>query len=282
MPSLEHRGCRLAYEVRGDGPPVLFIQGVGVHGAGWQPQVDALADRYRCLPFDNRGMAASQPLGAPLSVEQMAEDAVALMDAEGWPSAHLVGHSMGGPIALQVALAARDRVRSLALLCTFARGADATKLSLWMLWVGLRTRLGPRRLRRRAFLQIIMPPGEPPADERDALAERLAPLFGHDLADQPPVAMKQLAALRRYDATPRLAELAGLPTLVVSAARDRIAPPRSGRTLAADIPGATYVEIPDAAHGLPLHRPERVNTLLFEHLSRAEAASGSAGPSVPL
>lgn len=271
MPSLEHRGCRLSYEVRGDGPPVLFIQGVGVHGGGWKPQVDTLSDRYRCLTFDNRGMAASQPLGAPLSVEQMADDALALMDAQGWRSAHLVGHSMGGPIALQIALAFRDRVRSLALLCTFARGTDATKLSLWMLWVGLRTRIGPRRLRRRAFLQIIMPPGEPPAVERDALAERLAPLFGHDLADQPPVAMKQLAALRRYDATARLAELTGLPTLVVSAAHDRIAPPRCGRDLAASIPGATYVEIPDAAHGVPLHKADRINVLLSEHLAKAEA-----------
>jgi pimeloyl-ACP methyl ester carboxylesterase len=270
--SLEYRGCRLAYEVRGDGPPVLFIQGVGVHGGGWKPQVDALADHYRCLTFDNRGMGGSQPLGGRLSVEQMADDARALLDAQGWDSAHVVGHSMGGPIALELALAARERVRSLALLCTFARGADATKLSLWMLWVGLRTQLGPRRLRRRAFLQIIMPPGEPPAADRDVLAEQLAPLFGHDLADQPPVAMKQLAALRNYDATRRLTELAGLPTLVVSARHDRIAPPRSGRALAAGIPGASYIEIPDAAHGVPIHKPDRINALLAEHLAGAETA----------
>lgn len=269
---LEHRGCRLAYEVRGDGPPVLFIQGVGVHGGGWKPQVDALADQYRCLTFDNRGMGRSQPLGGPLSVHQMADDARALLDAQGWDSAHVVGHSMGGPIALQIALSARERVRSLALLCTFARGADATRLSFWMLWVGLRTRLGPRRLRRRAFLQIIMPPGEPPAGDRDSFAERLAPLFGHDLADQPSVVMKQLAALRNYDATPRLAELAGLPTLVVSARHDRIAPPPSGRALAAGIGGATYVQIAGAAHGVPIHQADRVNGLLAEHLAKAERA----------
>jgi len=71
--TIEHRGCRLAYNVRGDGPPVLLIQGVGLHGDGWRPQVDELAARYRCLTFDNRGMNRSQPIGVPLSVEQLAE-----------------------------------------------------------------------------------------------------------------------------------------------------------------------------------------------------------------
>jgi pimeloyl-ACP methyl ester carboxylesterase len=87
--TIEHRGCRLAYDVRGDGPPVLFIQGVGVHGDGWRPQVDELAARYRCLTFDNRGMNRSQPIGVPLSVEQLAEDALKLIDAQGWGSAHV-------------------------------------------------------------------------------------------------------------------------------------------------------------------------------------------------
>src|SRR5439155_1633821 len=81
---VEHHGCRLVYRVGGDGPPVLLVQGVGVHGDGWRPQVDALAGRFRCLTFDNRGMGRSQPAGGPVTVEQMAEDARALMDARGW------------------------------------------------------------------------------------------------------------------------------------------------------------------------------------------------------
>src|SRR6185436_21003433 len=82
--TLERQGCQLSYRVEGDGPPVLFIQGVGVHGDGWLPQVQGLSARYRCLTFDNRGMGRSQPVTGPLSVEQMAEDALALMDAQGW------------------------------------------------------------------------------------------------------------------------------------------------------------------------------------------------------
>lgn len=284
---LEHRGCRLAYGVRGDGPPVLLIQGVGVHGAGWTPQVDGIASRYRCLWFDNRGMGRSQPIGgAPVSVAQMADDARALMDAQGWGSAHLVGHSLGGLVAQHLALEDRARVRSLSLLCTFARGRDATRLTAWMLWVGLRTRIGPRRLRRHAFLQIVMPPDALQGADRDSLAGRLAPLFGHDLADQPPVAMKQLRAMNAYDATPRLGELAGVPTLVVSAAHDPIARPESGRALAAGIPGARYVEFADASHGVVIQHADRVNALLLEHLDQAEArwaagASSRAAASHP-
>src|SRR5262249_15194720 len=152
--AVEYRGCRLTYYVRGEGPPVLFIQGVGVHGDGWRPQVDALASRFRCLSFDNRGMGRSQPDGGFISVEQMADDALTILDAESVEPAHVVGHSLGGLIALHLALEARSRVRSLALLCTFADGKAAAPLTLRMLWLGLRTRIGTRRMRRRAFLQL--------------------------------------------------------------------------------------------------------------------------------
>lgn len=269
MRSLEHRGCQLAYEVCGDGPPVLLIQGVAVQGNGWRPQVDALAARYRCLTFDNRGMGRSQPMGARLTIEQMAEDALSLMDAEQWESAHVVGHSMGGPIALELAHRTRHRVRSLSLLCTFARGRDATRLSPRLVWVGMRSRVGTRRMRRYAFLELVMPPRLLAGVDRDTLAAQLAELFGHDLADQPPVVLKQMAAMRRYDATPQLAQLSGLPTLVVSAVHDPIAPPFIGRALAAGIPGARYVEIPDASHGVPIQCADRVNALLLEHFAQA-------------
>ena len=149
-------------------------------------------------------MGGSQPLTLPLTVEQMADDALALLTCQGWDSAHVVGHSLGGPVALELALSAPERVRSLALLCTVARGRDATRLSRRMLWLGLRSSLGTRRMRRRAFLEIVMPPGAVASSKAEELAARLAPLFGHDLAEQPPVAMRQLRALRAYDASTRL------------------------------------------------------------------------------
>ena len=267
---VEHRGCRLAYAVRGDGPPVLFVQGVGVVGNGWKPQVDGLADRYRCLTFDNRGMGASRPAGCPITVEQMAEDARVLMDAQGWESAHVVGHSLGGLVALHLALTERKRVRSLALLNTFASGRHAAPLTLRMLWLGMRSRIGTRRMRRLAFLRLVMPADALANTDRDALAVELAPLFGHDLGELPPVADVQLKAMRAYDAVPRLGELSGLPTLVVTGFHDPISPPKAGRVLAGGIPGSRYVEVADASHGFPIQFPDRANSLLAEHFTTAE------------
>lgn len=264
----EHRGCRLAYRVTGVGARVLFIQGSGLHGDGWRPQVVELSKRYRCLTFDNPGMGGSQPIGSRITVEQMAEDARVLMDAEGWDSAHVVGHSLGGLVALHLALSDRTRVRSLSLLCTFADGRAATRFSWGMFWLGLRTYLGTRRMRRRAFTEMVLPPDL--LVDRDTWAVRLAPLFGHDLADQPPVVLKQLAALRAYDATPQLHKLTGLPTRVVGARYDRIARPEVVRALASSLVGSRLVEFDDAAHGVTIQCAARVNALLHEHVSAVE------------
>ena len=272
---IESWGCRLAFDVRGSGTAVLLIQGVGVQGDGWRPQTDVLAERYTCITFDNRGLGRSQPVGAPVTVAQMAEDALAVLDAQGVASAHVVGHSLGGLVAVQLALMAPERVRSLALLCTFARGRDAAPLNARMMVLGLRARVGTRRMRRRGFLGLVMAPHALAVADVDAEAARIGELFGHDLADQPPIVSQQLRALRAADASARLAELAGIPTLVVSAAHDPIAPPRAGRALAAGIPGARYVEFDDASHGLPITHADRVNALLLEHIA---AADGDVAP----
>jgi len=163
------------------------------------------------------------------------------------------------------------------LLCTFADGRVATRLTMRMLWLGTCTRVGPRGFRRNAFLKMVMPAEALAREDRVALAERLAAYFGHDLGEHPPVVDAQLGALKRYDATPRLKELAGLPTLIVSAAHDPIARPREGgQVLARGMPWASYVEYADASHGVPLQFPERINELLGQHIfARGPSAVGN-------
>ena len=272
---VEHQQCRIAYSVAGSGPAILFIQGVGVQGRAWQPQIDVLADRYTCIAFDNRGMGRSQPAGVEITVAQMAADARAVLDAEQIETAHVVGHSLGGLVAIQLALDARERVRSLGLLCTFPSGRLAAPLTPRMMWLGLRSRVGTRAMRRRGFLRLVLPPG---AVVTNGLAERLADLFGHDLGDQPPVVGAQLRAMRRSDLLPRLGELKDLPSLVVNAVHDPIAPPRAGHALRDGLAGARYVEVGAASHGLPITHADRVNELLIEHLSAAGAGRTGAAP----
>jgi pimeloyl-ACP methyl ester carboxylesterase len=273
MPTLETPGASLVYSRTGTGPPVLLIQGVGVVGHGWKPQVDGLRERFTLVSFDNRGIGGSISRDGRLTIEAMAADALAVMDTQGFDRFHVAGHSMGGVVAQALALTAPARVRSLAFLCTFARGKDGSKVTLPMLATALRMRIGSRAMRRKAFLELIMPERYLRQIDRDALAAGLRPLFGRDLADQPPIVMKQLNAMSRFDAGTRLTALAPIPTLVVSAAEDRIAPPATGRALAAAIPGAMYLEIADAGHGLPIHRAAETNALLAEHWTRAERGS---------
>ena len=226
----------LAYRSAGSGQAVLCIQGVGVAGDGWNPQVDALAQRYRVITFDNRGVGATPRGTGRVTIERMAADAVAILDAEGIHRCHLLGHSMGRLIALAVALSAPARAQSLALLCTFADGAGPTRPTLRMIALGLPTRIGTRRMRRLAMQRMLFPDEYLRHVDRAALAERLNHLFGRDLGEAPPIVDEQLKAMGRYDATPRLSELAAIPTLVVSGRHDPIAPPAFGRAIAAGIP----------------------------------------------
>jgi 3-oxoadipate enol-lactonase len=222
------------------------------------------------VTFDNRGLGGSPQGTPPLTIEAMAGDVVAIMDAVGVGGAHLIGHSMGGLIALHVALTVRDRVKSLALLCTFANGADPGRLSPRMVLHGIRARLGTRGMRRNGMMRMIMPAGYLQGVDRERLARDLAALFGRDLADQPPIVTRQLKAMSKYSCVGRLPEIRGIPTLVASAAHDPIAPPRLGKAIAAGIAAARYVEFPDAGHALPIQCPNEINGLLLEHLSAAK------------
>ena len=271
MHYVDVNGVRLRYTFAGNGPPLLLIQGVGVVGEGWRPQIDGLGDRFTLIAFDNRGIGGSTMPGDALTIPDMASDALALMTAIGFERFHVVGHSMGGLIAQAMALDQPARIASLALLCTFAHGRQGAKPSLGMLPTAIRTRVGTRRMRRDAFLELVMPRDYLQKTNRAQLAERLRPLFGHDLADQPPIVMKQLRAMSRFDAGDRLHQLGAIPTLVLTADQDRIARPVFGRELARAIPGAVYVEIPNAGHGVTIQRADEVNELLAAHLMRAES-----------
>lgn len=257
----------LYYELAGRGEPVLFLQGVGVAGNGWRPQVETLQHRFATLICDNRGLGRSVPCHGPIRVETMARDALQLLAEVGWDRAHVVGHSLGGLIAQELALQAPQRVRSLSLMCTFARGRQAARVTPWVLWMTWRTRVGSRRNRRRAFLELLYPPEALMGVDLDQRAAQVADWIGRDLADSPPVLMKQLRAMSRHDLSARLGELAGIPTWILSAAQDRIACPSYGEELSRRIPNSVFEIMPGAAHGVTLHRPEEVNTRLIRFLT---------------
>lgn len=268
MPVLKRPGVSLHYELEGSqGEPVLFIQGIGVAGSGWQPQIHALSKEFRCLSYDNRGLGKSVMESGSISIEAMTEDAVALMECVGWKSAHVVGHSMGGVIAQDLATRFRPRVKSLSLLCTFARGKDGARPTPWVIWMSMRTRFGSKAMRRKAFLEMLFPKPHLRNADLEKASEEIGRLIGRDLAESPPILMKQLKALGRHDISPRLPELAKLPTLVLSARHDPIAKPKYGQMIADAVPGSVFEVFEDAAHALPIQLPDAVNARLRQFIS---------------
>ena len=278
MPAVAIGGASISYARTGSGPAVLLLQGVGLVGNGWRPQIDALARRFTVVAVDNRGIGASTRGDGALTIETMADDAIEVMDAEGIQRFHLAGHSMGGLIAQQIALTAPARVMSLGFLCTFLRGAQGARLTPSMMMTAIRMRVGSRAMRRNAFMELVMPDEYLKTVDRARLAEDLRPLFGHDLAEQPPIVMKQLRAMSRFDVSSRLHELAPIPTLVMSAVHDRIAIPAYGRALADAIPGAKYVRWLAAGHGVTIQCADGVNEVLTRHFDEAAAQPRGAAP----
>jgi len=246
------------YEVAGDGPPVLLIQGVGVAGRGWAPQVGGLKDSFRLAWFDNRGLGDNP--GSVGSVDDMARDALAVLDALGWESAAVVGHSLGGVIAQAVAVLAPDRVDRLAALCTVARGRAAVSFAPADLWLNLRTMVGTRPQRRRAFFELVTDPSVPATEDAIGLLEAT---FGRSLADLPACAQAQVLALARADYREALGDV-NIPALVVSATHDRIAKASQGPLLA-EVLGGEFVEVP-GGHAVTVQDAERINALLREFL----------------
>jgi pimeloyl-ACP methyl ester carboxylesterase len=270
MATLELDDVTLRFEREGSGPPVLFIQGVGVCGDGWLPQVEDLRTEFETVRFDNRGIGGSADCRGPIRVEAMARDALALLDQLGWGSAHVVGHSLGGIIAQELALTAPTRVRSLALLCTFSQGREGARLSPRLVWSGVRTRVGTRAMRRQAFLELIFTRAHLESIDRVALADRVGAWIGRDLADSPAILMRQLRALGAHDGYARLGELGHIPTWVLSAEHDPIALPRFGQRLAAAIPGARFELELGASHGVVFHRTRELNAKLRGFLQDSE------------
>ena len=266
MPFVHTTGARVSYSRVGAGEPVLLIQGVGAIGYAWRPQVEALARRYSVITFDNRGIGASSIIEGPLTVEGMAADALAILDAEGINRCHVVGHSMGGLIAAQLALTSPRRVKSLALLCTFPDGKSGSRLTSDTFVTGIRTRVGTKRMRRRAFMSLVASKAAMRGPQSEELAQQMTELFGRDLACQPPIIMRQLRAMARFDPRWRLRCLAPIRTLVATGSEDRIARPKHGRALAAAIPGSRYVELQGAAHAVPIESPTVINCLLLDHM----------------
>src|SRR5256886_16094840 len=151
-------GVEIAYDVWGrrDGPVALLIQGLGMDSRGWALQRMAFGRRYRCFAPDNRGVGRTGTPPTPYSLEQMARDAVSVLDAEGVSRAHVVGASMGGVIAQIIGVMHPERTRSLVLACTSCRH-HPWRRELLQEWADAVEERGSAGLNEEALRWLVVP-----------------------------------------------------------------------------------------------------------------------------
>jgi 3-oxoadipate enol-lactonase len=251
------REPRIAYEVFGAGPPVLLVQGLGYARWGWEPVVGRLEGEFRVVSFDNRGIGESDVPPGPYTAAELAADAVAVLDAAGVARAHVVGASLGGMVAQELALAHPERVDRLVLVCTTPGGAGAFPMPEPTLrLLAEAASLAPEDALRR-FVENAMVARGWLVDE----------LYARRLASPPdPVGWQaQAAAGVMFDAFDRIGAI-GAPTLVVHGTDDNVVDPRNAELLAARIPGARLELVSGTGHLLFWEQPDRFVELLREFL----------------
>jgi 3-oxoadipate enol-lactonase len=247
-------GVQIAYEVLGSGPPVLLVQGLGYGGRGFGPVVDLLADDFTVALFDNRGFGSSDvPLG-PYSVAQLAGDAIAVLDAAGLERAHVVGASLGGMIAQELALVWPERVDRLVLACTTPGGLLSYAMPARTVQLLAQVPLLDPDVALRRLVENAL------GDPRPDLVEQV---LAYRRAHPPDTAgwTAQATAGASHDALDRVARIEA-PTLAVTGTADAVVDPRNSELLAERIPGARLERLDGCGHLLFWERPEEFAELV--------------------
>ena len=275
MPFARNGTVKLYWESVGQGPAVLLVAGRGMTVEGWWSTVPVLARSFRVITFDNRDTGRSSPMAWPYSVAQMADDAVAVLDAAGEERAHVYGISLGSLVAQEVALRHPGRVEALVLGASSAGGFAAYMPTEFV--ETFFARAGGMTVSEADWAAVPITYAE---KTRRTHPERIITDIAHRAnSPLPPLAsLRQAAAVAGHDAYERL-NLIDAPTLVVHGEKDRVIRPANALVLAGQIPGAKLQLWPDAGHMYIIDEPEadqEIARFLQRH-STALFTSGTPG-----
>jgi pimeloyl-ACP methyl ester carboxylesterase len=250
-------GVTLAYEIRGKGEPLLLIAGVGYGGWFWHRLAPLLADRYRVISFDNRGAGGSSKPAGVYRVKMLAADSVGLLDALDVGRAHVLGHSLGGFVAQELALAQPARIHKLILAGTHHGGPGAIPVTPQAAAV-LMNRFGDPATLIKNGIEIATAPGfrrRQPALAREILRYRLTqPVPQAQFLSQVMAGMDMLT-LSRTRVARRMRALA-MPSLLLFGEHDRVVPPGNAELMAAKLPDARVKLLRGCGHLFPLEDPQ--------------------------
>ena len=267
MPFIETEGARIKYHIIGKGKPLIFISGLGMDHKVWLYQVSHFFKKFMVVLFDNRGIGESSYDGKRFSTYTLARDVINLMDSLNIEKANIVGSSLGGMIAQEIAINFPDRVDKLVLSSTTAKLERRTRKGEFFRNLG-------KIISGEVEILINADPDHPifnrainyilqNAYSRDflirnkSLAEKLAREY-FSKENYYEVLLRQAGAAFRHDTRKRLRSISA-ETLVMAGTNDRIIPAENGERLAKEIKRPNFVKIEGGTHGLHLERAEDFN-----------------------
>lgn len=268
--SVRSGNVSISYSVEGKGKEtVLLIMGLGGRAADWGERFpEQLAERYRVVRMDNRGTGSSTASDEPFTLEDLAADAVKVLDAVDAARAHVVGVSMGGMIAQLVGLEHASRCRSLVLLSTHFGGLEVVPPTPQALELFQPPRgTTPEAITRRSMITLTAPGF---ARARPDVIEDLVRAAVREPTSRR-VFSTQLNAILASDRSSRLADLR-VPTLVVHGDKDLLIPVDNGRSLAARIPGSRLVILDDCGHFPASEKAEPLADLVLGFFAEHEGS----------
>jgi 3-oxoadipate enol-lactonase len=259
----DSQGVKVAYEIRGDGEPLTLVHGLAYDRNGWGRFPDLLAQRFRVLLIDNRGVGESDEPEGPYAVAQMAADVVAVLDDAGIERTNLFGVSLGGYIAQELALTYPERLAKLVLASTAPGGPKAHPMPA----AGLEAFGKYPTMEREAGLRLMVENslGERGVRDVPGLADEI---FAYRLARAPSLAAWQAQAYAgaTFDSYDRIGAIQA-PTLIVQGGADNVVDPRNAELLGELIPNARVEIVRERGHLLVWEDSDRVAELVTEFLS---------------
>jgi len=258
MPVLQLQDLALYYEVTGDGSPLLLIHGLGSSSRDWEMQIEPFAKDYQVITLDLRGHGQSGKPPGPYSIRMFAEDTAALVRRIDILPAHVVGISMGGMVAFELAVHFPQLLRSLTIVNSYPEMRVETlqeHLQVWRRFLILEL-LGMRGMGRMLGGRLFPFPEQ--SDLRETFVSRWA-------QNNKRAYRESLRAILNWDVESRLGEI-DCPVLVVASDQDYVSVEEK-RVYTAKIPNAKLVIIEDARHAVTAERPDQFNTVLRDFLT---------------
>ena len=266
MPRARVNDIDLYYQVHGQGHPLLLIQGFGGGHEGWFFQTRAFKKHYQVIVFDNRGIGRTDRSPAPYTIKTMADDAIGLLNHLGIDSAHVLGMSLGGMVAQEVAISYPERVRKLVLVCTSPGEGEITDIDPEMLKaIGIKEGSSQPDLRSVDFHKTVSAIVSLAFNKR-LYRMVLVPLSKYHLKRVGVEGhLEQMEAVVGHSTLDRL-HLIEAPTLVITGTEDRIVLPRSSEEIASRIPNARLVKVEGGSHAFFMEMRGRFNREILDFL----------------